>query len=178
MRWWSYIRFWISAHNHHGVHSPFVYRLITEGLYPKLDFKGSASDLLFLKTIRYFHPAIQNTQALPERLKQETQKLSNDKTEHSTWQLWYWRQPQSHLPSWEAHSKKDTILYVHAPYASKTTEQVWKDLKLQQQVRITVDFYYGVLVFFRDDQEKQHFRIRPRNKSPKDFALFPVPTDS
>jgi hypothetical protein len=34
------------------------------------------------------------------------------------------------------------------------------------------------LVFFRDDQEKQHFKIRPKNKSPKDFALFPVHTDN
>lgn len=34
---WHYILFWFKATNQHGVHSPFVFKLVTEGLYQKTD---------------------------------------------------------------------------------------------------------------------------------------------
>ncbi len=34
---WQYIVFWFKATNEHGVHSPFIFKLITEGLYIKPD---------------------------------------------------------------------------------------------------------------------------------------------
>lgn len=36
---WKYIIFWFKATNEHGVHSPFVFKLITEGLYVKPDIE-------------------------------------------------------------------------------------------------------------------------------------------
>ena len=41
----QYIKFLFKASNEHGVHSPFVYRLITEGLYQKIE--GSTLQKLF-----------------------------------------------------------------------------------------------------------------------------------
>lgn len=43
---------------------------------------------------------------------------------------------------------------------SPEMEEAWEEIKAHPQVRVTIDSFYWGLVFFRKEQEKEHFTIR------------------
>lgn len=43
---------------------------------------------------------------------------------------------------------------------SKGMKEAWENIKQNPKVTLTIDTFYWGLVFFRKDQEKQHFKIR------------------
>jgi len=43
---------------------------------------------------------------------------------------------------------------------SPEMEEAWEEIKAHPQVRVTIDSFYWGLVFFRTEQEKEHFTIR------------------
>ena len=43
---------------------------------------------------------------------------------------------------------------------SKEMEEAWEEIKVHPEVRITVDSFFWGMVFFRKEQEKEHFTIR------------------
>jgi len=44
---------------------------------------------------------------------------------------------------------------------SKDMEKAWNYIKNHQEVSVSIDLFYYGLVFFRNEQEKEHFVIRP-----------------
>ena len=54
----------------------------------------------------------------------------------------------------------DTIIYIDDIYKSRETHNLWENIKELEQVKATIDLFYGGLVFFRREQEKEHFKIR------------------
>ena len=54
----DYLQFWFSAYNEHGTHSPFVFNLLTRGLYPvDARWKGlSRKEQFFDRLLVYFEP--------------------------------------------------------------------------------------------------------------------------
>ncbi|QED37791.1 class I SAM-dependent methyltransferase [Antarcticibacterium arcticum] len=43
---------------------------------------------------------------------------------------------------------------------SKGMEEAWEEIKSHQRVRVTIDSFFWGIVFFRQEQEKEHFIIR------------------
>ncbi|NJW55521.1 class I SAM-dependent methyltransferase, partial [Salinimicrobium sp. CDJ15-91] len=43
---------------------------------------------------------------------------------------------------------------------SKGMEEAWEEIKAHPEVRVTIDTFQWGLVFFRREQEKEHFVIR------------------
>ena len=73
------------------------------------------------------------------------------------------------------HTKEATLKYFHQllPIAHNNSvfvlddihwspgmEAAWEEIKGHPQVKVTIDTFFLGLVFFRKEQEKQHFRIR------------------
>ncbi len=73
------------------------------------------------------------------------------------------------------HQKAPTLEYFHRllPLAhnnsvfifddihwSKEMEEAWEEIKLHPKVRVTIDSFFWGLVFFRKEQEKEHFTLR------------------
>lgn len=73
------------------------------------------------------------------------------------------------------HQKEPTLHYFHQllPLAhndsvfifddihwSKAMEQAWEEIKAHPRVRVSIDSFYWGLVFFRKEQEKEHFTLR------------------
>jgi predicted O-methyltransferase YrrM len=45
-------------------------------------------------------------------------------------------------------------------YLNKGMKEAWSEIKNNQKVTVTVDIFYLGIVFFRKEQEKEHFKIR------------------
>ncbi|MCK0145059.1 hypothetical protein MWU78_05320 [Arenibacter sp. F26102] len=54
----------------------------------------------------------------------------------------------------------DTIVYVDTIHKTKDTYKLWESIKELEQVRVSIDLFYGGLLFFRREQVKEHFKIR------------------
>ena len=39
-------------------------------------------------------------------------------------------------------------------------EEAWEEIKSHPEVRVTIDSFFWGLVFFRKEQEKEHFTLR------------------
>lgn len=248
----SYLKFLKRSTNQHGVHSPFVYDLVTKCFYLKQPFydykrlkayrktllkdkqplkmldlgKGSRktqsqfrtpSELaktagtplkrakLLLRLTNYFH--FETILELGTSLGMATHAmtLGNPKAQitsvdgntevaaYAANKLAKWKNIhiltgsfEKYLPNlkeqkWDAiffdgnHTKKATLEYFETLlpsahndsvfifddiYWSPEMTEAWEIIKSHPQVTVTIDTYYWGLVFFRKEQQKEHFTIR------------------
>ncbi|MCM4151337.1 hypothetical protein DHD05_07020 [Arenibacter sp. N53] len=59
-----------------------------------------------------------------------------------------------------ADISNDTIVYIDKIHNSRESYKLWRSIRELEQVRVTIDLFYGGLVFFRREQVKEHFKIR------------------
>lgn len=59
-----------------------------------------------------------------------------------------------------ATSTNESVWIFDAIHKTPETEAAWKNIKSNPKVTVTIDTYYWGLVFFRREQEKEHFVIR------------------
>jgi predicted O-methyltransferase YrrM len=54
----------------------------------------------------------------------------------------------------------DSLFIFDDIYWSKDMKKAWRTIQQQEQVTVTIDLFAMGLVFFRKEQEKQHFKLR------------------
>ena len=179
----SYIKFLWNSKNEHGVHSPFVFDLVTKCIYDKTKFpeyshlkNNSKRVRLFYRIIRYFKPKTilvignlteidtnifsSEITTIEEFLKN---KLSNN---NISFDLVYFNRNESQknvLAYFElllASITNDTVCIINDIHESKENENTWKIIKKHPKVKVTIDTFKLGIVFFRAQQEKEHFVIR------------------
>ena len=227
----QYFKFLLHSRNQHGVHSPFVYRLVTQCLYAKLDAVSLASyrkiqkesllekgtkganysfkkASILMQLCQYFKPKTvleigsflgSSTSAIQISTTDAsiTTLEENAETAHIAKKI-YVQQQYKHINFLEGDSSKtlpkvtqsqsydlisfgeqdtqkemirsfenclsaihnDTVFVVNAIYQSKEMIAVWEYIKAHPKVRVTVDVFECGIVFFRKEQEKEHFKIR------------------
>ena len=253
--WYSllaYLKFLLTSTNHHGVHSPFVYDLVTKCFYNRSYFpqyeaiktyrdnltrnkqllsvtdlgSGSKQDesmvklvsqiaqtagttykraKLLMRLVQYFQPhtilelgtslgiatqamhlgnsnskitSIEGCPNISEFTQNQIKSLRNIKLLTGDFNLYL-----SHLNSnkWDFvffdgnHNKAATLEYFEALlptkqnnsvfifddiYWSKGMTEAWELIKQHPEVRVTIDTYFWGFVFFRNEQVKEHFKIR------------------
>ncbi|MFM6954245.1 MAG: hypothetical protein ACKOWL_04605, partial [Sphingobacteriaceae bacterium] len=141
-----YVWHWLSANSRHGVHSPFVYALVDEAIY------GTQK----LEQI-----------TLPESLQKQAPKV----------QAMLRRVVQAHRSpvdfekvividgpntqaSLLAEPKPNALLIVLGIYDSPEHKKQWKLIQANPAVTVTIDLFYVGLVYFREGQAKEDFKIR------------------
>lgn len=55
---------------------------------------------------------------------------------------------------------ENSIIIFDDIHWSAEMEEAWEEIKAHPSVRVSIDSFYWGLVFFRKEQEKEHFRIR------------------
>ncbi len=152
----TYLHFLITSTNQHGVHSPFVYSLITNGLYTKapnlIEDIGQCTQRqksLILKLIEYFKPHRKIV------LKNNSNQFEN------SYDCIIFQQPTISL-FFESlsHAHNDTVFIFKNPYQNRKNYEIWNTLIKDNKVVVSIDLYHLGLVFIRKEQPKQHFVIR------------------
>ena len=194
---WRLASFYWNSKNEHGVHSPFVFDLITKCFnnkkkYPEYESIKQHQKLLLknndsinktqisLKSAQflfrlalYFKP--QNSLVLQNspNLTTFTLKIANTKAKINIandleainllqkFNLIYFERPlfenfELLLPT----ILNDSVWIFNNIHCNKVTENTWKTIQNHPKVTVTIDTYKFGIVFFRTEQEKEHFIIR------------------
>lgn len=156
---YSYLKFYIKSQNQHGLHSPFVYDFVTKGLYQQ---KVKNNEILNLK---------------------ELKNLSKKQLIIFTKIVTYFKIDQINVDVdsfLENRNKSYKLLFIKDLYYLKNIDfkglnshhiiivdqihqhkKEWQKIINLQGATVTIDLFYFGLIFFRKEQVKEHFVIRP-----------------
>lgn len=185
----SYLKFLWNSKNQHGVHSPFVYNLVTKCFYDKTNYQeysilksnhksanypiSSKQVNLLFRFVHYFQPnyildignSLQSaTSVFSLGHKSATISLQNSSSEF--YDLIYFGGNSSKKATLEYFDlllptrTNDSVWIFDAIHGSKDMEDTWEIIKNHPNVTVTIDTFQWGIVFFRNEQKKEHFVIR------------------
>jgi predicted O-methyltransferase YrrM len=70
------------------------------------------------------------------------------------------QRPLSYLEKIIPSIHDDSVIIFTNIYRNASTRQSWEQLKLNQQVRATIDLYFIGMVFFKPGMSKEDFKVR------------------
>jgi len=159
----DYLKFYITATNQHGVHSPFVYNYITKCIYKKSYPNYSKAHQVLLKSVAYFdsknikiadkityHILVQNTKDL--NLDTYPLDLVYEEGFNSNELLDCIEDPNM--------MHNDALLFISNIHTDKKKRDLWKTLKKHPRITVSIDFYVVGVLSIRKEQAKEHFKIR------------------
>lgn len=156
----AYIKFLFSSTNQHGVHSPFVYKYVTQCLYTKPKKSNNKTENVLLKSIAFFKSKNiqvheQPTKTMDTILYHYPEICLNS----GPYDLVYYTSSGKSIPQLkDIHN--DTVLLISKIHSSQKNHLLWEQVKKMDRVKVTIDLFHCGLVFFRREQAKEHFKIR------------------
>ena len=180
----SYIKFLWHSKNQHGVHSPFVFDLVTNcfydytnhNVYQQLSSKDSKPKFLVRLGAHFGFENCFVPDTIDPKLKQALNLLQNVSTFKTIDDLINKKQEILKTPcliyldlkTIELHSisvlfqiyDRDSLILIPSIRGTKTRFERWNQLKSQSEVSVSIDACYWGLLFFRTEQPKEHFTIR------------------
>jgi hypothetical protein len=156
--------FWRKARNRHGIHSPFVYSFLDEGLYRR-DLKNlPPQKRLLLAAADHFNPmkamACDSQNQMAEWLRAERPGI---RWEGTPTDLYICDAPGEALFAFldrEALWANDTVVFVGNLRENQESYANWGRAAGHPAVRVILETYPAGLLLFRTQQARQHFRIR------------------
>lgn len=154
----SYLSFLVTSVNQHGVHSPFVYQLVTKCLYAK-KLSASISSPSFLQNTNKKQDTI--LQKLNRYFLPKTWKNATSKKQFNSYDFILFEVPnvevfKNQIPL----ATNNSVFIVKNIYQNKKANQHWNKIINLNKVTVSIDTFYLGIVFFRKEQAKQHFTIR------------------
>ncbi|UCD62112.1 MAG: hypothetical protein JSV59_05985 [Flavobacteriaceae bacterium] len=160
----DYLKFWFKATNQHGIHSPFIYRFVTKGLYDKHKYSRSKSLNTFLKCINYFNPNSIDFEAGNELIRNKVKEQFPSLSFEGPFDMKFFGglKTESQVSAMEHYAEQHPagIIYIDNISKNKNSKEIWNKLILADFVIVSVDLYFGGLLFFHKTQAKEHFKIR------------------
>lgn len=184
----TYLKFLLRSTNQHGVHSPFVYTLITKCFYDKkkkhsyaslnkvyikkktnISFKNAK---LLNRLIPYLgYKSILISEVPSDHIqyifnKNNSVSITNNIEEKNHYDLIYINLDTSidivleHIEALLSKTHNDSVIILHAIHQSIDTELIWAKIKEYAKTRVSIDTYSLGFAFFRKEQAKEHFTIR------------------
>lgn len=160
------MRFLLRSTNEHGIHSPFVFSLVTKGLYASQEeWRGKKKSSVFMERIvAYFKPkkAVffsnkpQNLDVLSyshAEMKEgdEVDFIFIDETS---------RLGVEELAVCLSKLKNDAFVVIDKRARQDATQALWDGVVKSDAVSVSIDFYFYGMGFVRKEQLKQHFIVR------------------
>ncbi len=163
-RIWTYLKFFLSSTNQHGVHSPFVYAYLTKCLYKRTTYSGNRVFKVLIKSIPYFK--VRSVHLKTDRHDLERQlfkaypsiEFSQTPADLIFVDRLHLLQCKPRLLQDQCHAQ--SMILLEDIHRNGETSAVWKSLCEKAWVTVSIDFYFGGILFVRSEQEKQDFKIR------------------
>jgi len=161
---WSYLSFLVRSTNHHGVHSPFVFQFLTQCLYRKNPKHRSKVGEITIKSIPYFNfKTIKLDRKLEElylEISRSFPDLQFDQMPYDLVVVSAGNLEEFDYTALEPHCHNGSMILLQGIHRSRTNREAWNALCATPSIHVSIDYYYGGILFLRKEQEKQHFRIR------------------
>lgn len=159
----KHLKFLFSSTNQHGVHSPFVFEYLTKCLYQKKKYPKSKTIDILLKSISYFE--YKNLQIKGNTKVQDVvkQTFKNCDFEQFPLDLIYVEKLSPDLLSRlssEEQIHNDSMVLINNIHTNKNTTALWNQIIAMEKATATIDFFYCGAIFFRQEQVKEHFKVR------------------
>lgn len=166
----SHLKFWLTATDEHGVHSPFIYGYVTQGLYKAPNFRADIPTNILLKTMVYFKLREIQLVSADDQIARQIKTHINGASLLETSQklIFLDRLDDETLNKYLVNNKEiinDTMVYIPNIHMTGDRSTLWKKIKEMEKVRVSVDMFYGGLIFFRREQAKEHFKIRIKSRN-------------
>ncbi|MBT8299586.1 MAG: hypothetical protein KJO52_14745 [Maribacter sp.] len=162
-RFVAYIKFNFTATNQHGVHSPFIYNFVTKCLYSK-GYEGPKTAVVLLKCIKYFqtkslHDASRDMY-VQKQVKKNFPKIKLNK--HPCDCIFLDCQNTEVFDGVLKDNlfHNNTVMLVNNIHHNRENMKIWRTMKENDKVTVSVDMFYCGALFFRKEQVKEHFKIR------------------
>ncbi len=159
----AYIRFLLESTNQYGLHSPFVYGLVTRCLYrkPRMD-RNRTLDVL-LKCQKYFEAKnirIGNRVSLRQRMLKVDSTIRFDKDPLDL--LLFERLDVSEFNTLLSKGRlhNDSMILIDGIRSNPQKLQLWNSLIALPQISVSMDLYHCGILFIRREQQKEHFKVR------------------
>lgn len=157
----SYLKFLLKSTNQHGVHSPFVYDFVTKGLYKKENNSTSLNSYSEFKNLSNKEKKVVSKIIYYFKIKEiqvkNTYLIKDLSKTHKT--LIYSSINNKYLDKIINHKLKSCIL-INGIHQNKKAELKWLEIIKNKNATVTIDVFYFGIIFFRSEQEKEHFNIR------------------
>ena len=166
--WKKYLLFLWKSTNQHGVHSPFVFRLVTKCFYNKEKIPcehypsgiSKRKGQFLLRLVKYFEP---KSIKIYSDHKDWDSFFPHTLTEHTSEQkdmiILSQRENKPTVEELLAQMHNDSILVLSAPH-HKENEIFYQQLSENKQFTVIIDTFAFALFFIRSEQEREFFVIR------------------
>lgn len=160
---WELGGFYFHSKNEHGVHSPFVYDLVTKCFYasefPIENSKYPSTNKVILKTIHYLN--LKNCVRFDAQQKFNTKIdaliVSIDLIEDFS------------IEKILSFCKNETCIFIENIHQTKASKKKWKQLHQQETITCSIETFNLGMLFIRKEQKKEHFILKTK---PTLFSLF------
>lgn len=172
MKPFAYFSFWLKSSNEHGIHSPFVFNWIMQGLYVKNSvWDAMPKKAVFVERVfAYFKPqkvAWLSDYPVSDKIAQQSvffSSVDSMRDSDTAIQMIYIDQTQKLDAIGIIEALKglgnNAFVLVDKRCRSAELKGFWQQLITNPKITVTMDFYYFGLAFVRKEQLKQHFTIR------------------
>jgi len=157
------IKFLLTSTNQHGVHSPFVFEYLTKCLYQKKIYSKSKKIDILVKSISYFeyeNVQVVGNENVKELIRQKFEDIEFDK--HANDLIFLEKTDPDSLLMLLSEGKidNDSMVLINDIHRNKYTTEIWNLIIAMEKATVTIDFFYCGAIFFRQEQVKEHFKVR------------------
>lgn len=152
-RWYFPFR----AFDEFGIHSPFVFDLVTTGIYRRPLIEKNYGLMLLLGVSD--HLRLSRIGCSEGLQWSATAGLPYSGYEGEPPELYAFESPST-ARAGLGTIPENTVIYMDRPYVSRRERLIMEELFLRPDYRVGIDFFYSAFLFPRPEQQKEVFRIR------------------
>lgn len=162
-RFVSYLKFLANSTNQHGVHSPFVFKYVTQCLYSGKRLHRDKSINVLLKSIAYFNfdsISINHQPTIKELVQLNFPKIQFDENMVDLLFVNQLTVPAFQKILSEGKLHYHSLILVSSIYDNHRNLEQWNQLITLPEITVSIDMYHCGLISIRREQVKEHFTIR------------------